>query len=155
MSHLILILAIFLLQDIPFKPKEEFEIMLDYNFRPRPLADNNTVHLDETPRGFRQRTSEGVLPYLVLHVKPLALPGEKMRIKISSNRDGKVTMKRAIVNSQIELDLGFTDDMKDRVTSHEYTLVFLSSDKEPIDKIVISIAEDGSFLVNGEMRGKF
>lgn len=155
MIHPLLIFAFLFVQEIPLKPTDEFEIKLDYNFRPRPVADNNTVHLGETPREFSRRTNQGVLPYLVLYVKPLVLREEKMRIRISANADGKLTMRKAILNSDIELDLGFTDDMKDRVTSHEYTLTFLSEDKEPIDRIVISVAEDGSFLVNGELRGKF
>ncbi|HEX8037651.1 MAG TPA: hypothetical protein VF490_00810 [Chryseosolibacter sp.] len=155
MMPFLLIFPFFFVQDIPLKPTHEFEIRLDYNFRPRPVADNNTVHLGETSREFSRRTSQGVLPYLVLYVKPLALREEKMRIRISSNDGGKLTMRKAILNSEVELDLGFTDDMKDRVTSHEYTLTFLSEDKEPVDKIVISVAEDGSFLVNGELRGKF
>lgn len=155
MIHSLLICAFLFAQDIPLKSADEFEVRLDYNFRPRPVADNNTVHLGDPPRGFGRRTNQGVLPYLVLYVKPLVLPEEKMRIRISSNEGGRFAMKKAILNSEIELDLGFTDDMKDRVTAHEYTLTFLSDDKEPIDKIVISVAEDGSFLVNGELRGKF
>ena len=155
MHHLLLILALFIVQDIPLKPADEFNIKLDYNFRSRPAADYNTVVLGETPRGYKQRTSEGVLPYLILHVTPLKLPSEKMRVRVSNNRDDRALQKKIEVNSDIELDLGFTDDMKDRVTPHEYALTFLDGEKAPVDKIVINIAEDGSFFVNGEKRGKF
>ena len=155
MNHLLLILALFTVQDVPLKPSEEFDIKLDYNFRSRPAADYNTVVLGETPRGYKQRTSEGVLPYLILHVRPLKLPLEKMRVRVSNNRDDKALQRKVAVNTDIELDLGFTDDMKDRVTPHEYVLTFLDEEKAPVDKIVINIAEDGSFFVNGERRGKF
>lgn len=155
MNHLLLILVLFIIQDIPLKPADEFDIKLDYNFRSRPVADYNTVVLGETPRGYKQRTSEGVLPYLILHIKPLKLPTEKMRVRVSNNRDERALQKKVEINSDIELDLGFTDDMKDRVTPHEYSLTFMDDKKLPVDKIVINIAEDGSFFVNGEKRGKF
>jgi hypothetical protein len=78
-----------------------------------------------------------------------------MRVRVSNNRDDKALQRKVSVNDDIELDLGFTDDMKDRVTPHEYVLTFLDEAKAPVDKIMINIAEDGSFFVNGERRGKF
>ena len=78
-----------------------------------------------------------------------------MRVRISTNRGDRPVLKKVAVNSLIELDLGFTDDMIDRVTSHEYTLTFFGADKTIVDRIVISIREDGSFLVNNEKRGRF
>jgi hypothetical protein len=55
----------------------------------------------------------------------------------------------------LALDMGFTDDMIDRVHAHEYTLTFIDANKLPVNRIVINVAEDGSFFVNGEKRGKF
>jgi len=50
--------------------------------------------------------------------------------------------------------MGYTDDIKGRVTEHEYTVYFLSKDKKPVSRIVIYFQEDGTFLVNGEKRGR-
>lgn len=154
MNYLVFIIAFVFLQEVPFKPKEEFEIKLDYNFKPRPTADHNTVNLTDPQKAF-QKANTGVLPYLALEIKLLSMREEKMRMRISTNRGDRPVLKKVGVNSLIELDLGFTDDMIDRVTSHEYTLTFFDADKTSVDRIVISIGEDGSFLVNNEKRGKF
>ncbi|HET9486931.1 MAG TPA: hypothetical protein VFO54_05835, partial [Chryseosolibacter sp.] len=67
----------------------------------------------------------------------------------------KPAFKKIDLNSILVMDLGFTDDMKDRVTPHEYTLTFVSEEKVPLEVILIKVDEDGSFFVNGEKRGKF
>jgi hypothetical protein len=155
MKCLVGILAFIFLQDIPFKAKEEFEVKLNYDFKQRPAAEFNTVHLGESAKEYQQRVTSSVLPYLVLNITPLALREEKMRVRIATNLQDKTTTKKVSVRSGITLDLGFTDDMKDRVTAHEYTLTFITSDKSAVDKIVIRVEEDGSFYVNDEKRGKF
>lgn len=153
MSQLLLILAFIYFQDIPLKPKEEFEIKLDYQFKQRPTADPNTVNLGESSKV--QRTSSGVLPYLILNIKLLSLPDEKSRVSITTNMNERPTTKKVSLNSLLALDMGFTDDMIDRVHAHEYTLTFLDASKMPVNRILINVAEDGSFFVNGEKRGKF
>ena len=154
MNYLVFFVAFVFLQEVPLKPKEEFEIKLDYSFKPRPTTDHNTVNLDDPQKAF-QKANTGVLPYLALEIKLLSLREEKMRMRISTNRGDRPVFKKVSVNSLIQLDLGFTDDMIDRVTSHEYTLTFFGADKTGVDRIVIAIGEDGSFVVNNEKRGKF
>ena len=155
MNHLIFIIALFNYQDIPFKPSEEFEIKLDYQFKQRPFTDHNTVNLSESQKEHNRKASTGVLPYLVLNVKLLKLPGDKSRMRITTNRNDRPILKKVSLNTVISLDLGFTVDMIDRVKAHEYTLTIFDDDKNPIDRILISVGEDGSFFVNGELRGKF
>lgn len=155
MGYTAFLVAIFLLQGIPLKPTDEFEIKLDYDFRPRPLSPYNTVRLEELSGERTRGSGSSVLPYLILYIKPLRLKEEKMRVRITTGNGDKIFQKRVSVDSSLELDLGFTDDIKDRVTPHQYILTFIDSDKKPVDKIVISIGEDGSFLVNGEKRGSF
>ncbi len=152
MNCCLFILILSSLQALPFKPSTEFEIKIDYQFKSRPAPDHNTVHLGATKRTV-QSTSSGVLPYLVLHIDFLALPEEKSRMQVSTNLDGRGSTKRVSINSTYDLDLGFTADMIDRVSAHEYTLTFLDADKNPVDRILISVSEDGTFFVNGEMRG--
>jgi hypothetical protein len=55
----------------------------------------------------------------------------------------------------VQLEVGFTDDVKDRVTPHHYFLTLVSPKKTETSKIEILIEEDGTFFVNGEKRGKF
>lgn len=152
MKLFLLILAFAFTQDIPFKPTEEFEAKLDYQFKPRPQGDPNTVRLGDAPRAQR---AGSVLPYLVLNIRMLQLPQDKMKVGITTNLNDRPVWRKVSLDAVLELDMGFTDDMIDRVTAHEYTVTFVDNDKAPIDRILINVAEDGSFFVNGEKRGKF
>lgn len=150
----IFIVACGFLQDtIPLKPNEEFEVRLDYQFKPRPASGAHTIYPGN--QQVTRSASTDVLPYLVLEIKMLAVPVGKARVAISNNMDSRSAYKRVAINSMLQLDLGFTDDMIDRVKPHEYTVTFLDDEKEPVNRIVISIGEDGSFFVNGEKRGMF
>ncbi len=151
----ILAVAFLIAQDtIPLKPKEEFEVKLDYQLKNRPPVERNTVELGVQPRSHGRSTSS-VLPYLVLEVKMLALPEAKTRVAITNNASNRPVYKRVTLNSVLELDMGFTADMIDRVKPHEYTITFTDADRNPVNRIVISIDQDGSFFVNGEKRGRF
>lgn len=146
----------FLLQDLPLKPKEEFDIKLNYQFKQRPANNqSNTVNLDESRKDYERRTSTDLLPYLVLNIKMVKLGSEEVRVRITNNHEKKSYVKKLEEGQVVPLDLGFTDDVKDRVSPHEYILTFQSPKKSDISKIVIHIDEDGSFFVNGEKRGKF
>lgn len=155
MNYFIFIVVFNFLQEVPFKPNEEFEVKLDYEFRQRPAPDPNTVNLADSPKSFSSRSNTTVLPYLTLQVKVMALKEEKMKMHITTNKSSRPITRKVSVNAEVELDLGYTDDMVDRVTAHEYTLTFITSNKQSIDRILITVAEDGSFLVNGQKRGKF
>lgn len=152
MKFIFVILSVLWLQEIPFKPKDEFDIKLDYQFKQRPQADPNSVNIGET---YERRNAGSVLPYLTLHISVLKLPEAKMRLRVSKNIDDRPINRKVDIQSVIQLDLGFTDDMKDRVTAYEYTISFVSAEKLTVNKILISIDKDGSFFVNGEKRGKF
>ena len=149
-------LLLFLVQEVPFKAKEEFDIKLNYQFKQRPSADHrNTVNLDESRKDYERRTSSDQLPYLILNVKFLKITPEEVRVRITNNRNNRSLTKKLSEGLVIPIDVGFTDDVKDRINAHEYVLTLLSPQKSETSKIVIHIEEDGSFLVNGEKRGKF
>jgi hypothetical protein len=147
--------CLFLAQDLPYKPKEDFEIKLDYQFKQRPVADKNSVHLDETQKERDRRTSASMLPYLIIRINLLNLPEEEVKVRVTSNLHEIVFQKKISKGSSLPLDLGFTDDVKDRVTAHEYQLTFLSPAKKEMSRILLLIEEDGTFIVNGEKRGRF
>lgn len=155
MNYLVFILAFFFAQEIPLKPKGEFEIKLDYQFKSRPAGDHNTVNFAGVTDSKRQKSAGGVLPYLTIQLNVLSLAEERMKMRIATNLNDRPVVKKVSVDSPVVIDLGFTDDMKDRVTAHEYTLTFIGSEKQSVNRIVITVAEDGSFHVNGEKRGKF
>lgn len=146
---LVFLLSILTQTDVSYKPKEEFEIKLDYQFKQRSVS-NTTYSANGDPE-----RSHGVLPYVNLNLKILKAGVGEVRYKVSSNLKNNVGGRKFEVGDTYVIDAGFTADIKDRVTAHEYTILFLSETKEPLSKIFISVAEDGGFYVNGEKRGKF
>jgi hypothetical protein len=143
------------LQEVPVKPKDEFEIKLDYQFKNRPAADLNSVHLDETKQEHDRRVSTAPLPFLTLNIKMLKLSADEVKMRITNNLTARVAVRKVEEGTIVPLQIGFTDDVKDRVTAHQYTLTLLSPKKAETSRIEILIEEDGTFLVNGEKRGKF
>jgi hypothetical protein len=145
----------FFLQDSPFKPKEDFELKLQYEFKQRDQINNSSVKFDETVREHERRTNSALLPFVGFNLKLLKYVPEEVRVKIIDNTGKTALSKKIKQDDVISLTLGFTDDMKDRVTPHEYTVRFFNDDKKELSRIVIRVETDGSFIVNDEKRGKF
>lgn len=155
MKPLWLVFSLILVQDeVPYKPGEEFEIKLNFEFRQRPAQEPYQVNFSETRKDYERRTNTGPLPYLFMNVNLLKTTAEETRVRLVRNKTENAFTRKLEQGMQIKLDLGFTDDIKDRVTAHEYTLLFLSQNKKPLTRIVIYFEEDGTYLVNGEKRGK-
>lgn len=132
----------------PLKPNEEFEVKLDYQLKQKPISDRFSIDYYDTKEA-------GVLPYLILKIKPLKLSDQEVRAKMVDNKRKIVFNKKVALGDELKLDVGYTDDAKERITPHEFNLYFLSADKEEVSRVNIFIGEDGTFLVNGEVRGKF
>ncbi|MEQ8304706.1 MAG: hypothetical protein RIB47_15030 [Cyclobacteriaceae bacterium] len=149
-SFLVLLVATILWQDgLPLKPEADFELKLDYEFRNKPGIDRFEIDYSNT-----QEYSGGTLPYLKVSIKLLQLAEGEEKVKIITNLGNRIYSRKASLDKLIELDLGFTDDLKDRVAPHEYNVIFFNSsgDKSFIN---LFVDDDGAFLVNGEKRGKF
>lgn len=145
------ILSSFLFQnETPYKPTEEFELKLDLQFKQRPMPEGNRVDLEK-----RTLPSSGMnAPYLYLQLRVLKPVFEEVRVKIVKNNNQTMLARKFDPNVVIKMDLGFTDDIKDRASAYHYIVTFLSKEKEPLSKIDIFFEEDGTYLVNGEKRGK-
>ena len=144
------IFLIFLFQDqTPYKANDEFELRLDLQFKQRPKSENK-VELDH-----RTLPNSGMsAPYLYLHLKVLKVVPEEVRIKVVKSDSQVLLARKFDPNVVVKLDLGFTDDIKDRATAHHYLITFLTKEKSELSKIEIFFEEDGTYLVNGEKRGK-
>jgi hypothetical protein len=149
-----LLFSVCLVQEqVPFKPKEQFEIDLDFKFKQRPPRESNVVLLDEASADLG-RNGASLLPYLYLNVKVLKLQGEEIRLRVENGKGENLWNRKTEEGMIARLDLGFTDDIKDRVSSHEYVLYFLNKEKKRISRIVIFFEKDGTYRVNDERRGK-
>jgi hypothetical protein len=151
---LILFISLFIQDTVPYKPSEEFDLKLDFEFRDRADRDPNKIDMDLSPREFQKKNKSGVLPYLYLNLKVLTQQSNEVRVKVIENSRKNVLNKKVDLSTVFKLELGFTDDIKDRVGAYEYTVFFLNEDKEPVSRIVIYFEKDGTYLVNGQNRGK-
>ena len=149
MCAILTLLVAFVQDTVPFKPDDEFELKMDYQFKQR------TVNNREIDFNNLNRTGSGPLPFLSLSLKILKSGEGEARIKIVTNTGEQVVSRKLKEGMVIDFDAGFTADLKDRVGPHEFTVLFLS-DKRKVEqsKIVIHIAEDGTFIVNDVVRGK-
>jgi hypothetical protein len=149
----LLIILIASLQELPYKPKDEFELKLDFQFKQRPAGSKNVIHFAESREEEDRRTSAAILPYLTLQLKLTKIDGEA-RVRVTNNLDQRVISKKISDETVVAIDLGFTDDIKDRITAHEYIITFVSSEKKNLNRIKVFVEEDGTYLVNDEKRGK-
>jgi hypothetical protein len=141
--------------EVPMKPVEEFKLELEYKFKQRPAADNAFIDLLETESERDKRRDTTPLPYLIIHISFQTLTDKEVRIRcIDNNRKTRLT-KKLEKNKAYKVDLGFTEDMKDRITSYEYIFYLMSDDRKDTSTVILRIEEDGTFLVNGIKRGKF
>ncbi|HZB14660.1 MAG TPA: hypothetical protein VE467_16590 [Chryseolinea sp.] len=144
------IISVLLFQDqAPYKANDEFELKLDLQFKQRPKS--------ETKIEFDRRTlpTGGMnAPYLFLNLKVLKAVPEEVRIKVLKNNTQTLLSRKFDPNVVLKLDLGFTDDIKDRVTAYHYLITFSSKEKTVLSRIEIFFETDGTYLVNGEKRGK-
>ncbi|HEX5169386.1 MAG TPA: hypothetical protein VFW11_09440 [Cyclobacteriaceae bacterium] len=147
---LIFLLYVLTFQDnTPYKPNDEFELKMDYQIKQRSPTDSKVLDYSGLAK------STGPLPYLTLDLRILKINDGEDRVRITDNTNATMLNKKLKPGLVLKLDLGYTDDMKDRVTPYEFTVMLLNADnKEAVSQIVILIDEDGNFLVNGEKRGK-
>lgn len=158
MSQALLFLFVFFqVTELEYKPKEEFEVKLNYEFKQRPMTiDHNKVDFTET-RGEREKSggSSTPLPFLTLNLKLLKLPKGEVKMRCVDDNGRALFTKKIAEGDIVKMVLGFTDDLKDRVNSHEYNLYLIDGNKAEVNRIHLFIAEDGTFTINGEKRGKF
>jgi hypothetical protein len=77
----------------------------------------------------------------------------EVKVKVINGRSERVS--RISVANPMKLEIGFIEDVRNGSEGAERVLLFLNDEKKPIRKVVFKIAEDGSYFVNGEKRGKF
>lgn len=150
MKYLAFALVVFFIQDIPYKAKDEFDVKLDYKFKIRPAQERTWAASDNT-----HRSTEALLPYLILDIKVLKVSARELKVRIIDNKNSSSGSRRVTEGTTIPVVIGFTDDAKDRVTAHEYQVIFIDEARKPVSRIHFFIEDNGTFYVNGEKHGKF
>ncbi|MEM6362697.1 MAG: hypothetical protein AAF149_10715 [Bacteroidota bacterium] len=157
LSNIFLLLVLFLFEaqasvqeDVPYEPRDNFGFELDYTFKTRPPPDSEKVYLAEN----RSVRGSQVLPYLKLRFEFSSFDATYFRYKVENHVGSVIKSRKLKFPDSYVLDMGFSDDVKDRVTPHQYTIYFYNKTKEPISKIAIEVAENGDLLLNGEFHGR-
>lgn len=140
--------------DTPFKPSDEFEIKMEMSFKQRPPEGVNTVHFTDSKKDEQRRTSTAPLPYLVLHIKILKINEGETKVKVVNEKNLLVLSKKVSEGLELNLDIGFTDDVKDGINGYRHEVQFVSSEKKAVSRIIIEFDKEGNYFVNGERRGK-
>ena len=95
-----------------------------------------------------------MLPYLLVTVTILNVKPEEVKFKCEAN--AKTVFNRKVgKSSSYIIDMGYIDDIKDGLSPNDFNLFAVSPEKESLNRIHMKIEKDGTFLVNGEKRGKF
>lgn len=136
-------------QDVPFLPLADFEFELDYNFKTKPPPEKDKLLLTEN----RRSTAE-FLPYVRVSFRFNNLPAEAYKIRVVDQGGGMVKSKKVKKLEVLEFDLGFSDDIKDRVKPHAYYIFIEDKSKVNLSKIKIFVDESGDFYLNDELFGK-
>ena len=139
--------------EVPLKANEEFECKLNLSFKSRDSAGQPDVNYVETIAERDKRLSGSPLPYLKLKLTFLVLKPEEVRMQALA-AGSLLRGKKIEVGEEIEIELGFTDDIKDGMIPQEYTVLLLSKDRKSISQITIRFTKEGDYLVNGVKRGR-
>jgi len=136
-------------QDVPFMAHEDFEFELDYKFETKPPPEQNKVNMVEEV----QYTAD-LLPYVRMNFSFPNPPEDAFRVRVLSGRGGIIKSRKMKKIDVLDLDLGFADDIKDRVKPHSFYIYIENKDKERISKIKIFVEESGNFYLNDKLYGK-
>lgn len=147
MKVLALIISFFLLQEVPFKDSDQFDLKLDMQFKNRPVIANQAYPTEHKSDGTP-------LPYIKLNLTVLKILEDESRVRVLDETANTLEVLNLGKKNNVVLDLGFAADIKDRVTSQKYSVNFYSAEKELKRTILIHFENDGSFYVNGEKRGR-
>lgn len=150
-----LIISFNVQSEVPYKPSGEFELKINYIFKERPPIDRQTVEYDKATDEMVRKATSGPLPYLLIQLKVISVTDQELRVRVTDAEGHLVFNRKAAPGTLLKLDWGFADDIKARIVSHQYSVVFIDSDKKPVSRIFMTVQEDGTFIVNEEKRGKF
>ncbi|MBL7872652.1 MAG: hypothetical protein JNM78_13635 [Cyclobacteriaceae bacterium] len=145
----------FFQKQVPYKPSEEFELKIDYIFKERPPIDRQRVEYEQATDEKVRKAISGPMPYLLIELKILAVTDDEVRIRVVNGNGNLVFNRKATSGTVIKLDWGYTEDIKEKITTNEFTVYFNDEKRKSVSKIYLTILEDGIFMVNDEKRGKF
>lgn len=144
---------VFGVQEVPLKANEEFECKLNLSFKTPNGVGQPSANYVESMDERNKRFSGSSLPYLKITLSFLVLTPDEVRIQVTGGGD-ILKNKKIEVGEEVDLELGFTADIKDGILPRDYVVLLLRKDRKPVSKIIINFTEQGDYLVNGVKRGR-
>lgn len=135
--------------EVPLKPSDEFQFKLDYEFRNKPGVEKSEVRVSDASKYLG-----GQLPYVSLRIIPTKLTDKEVKVRVENTRGEKTYNRKASVDTEIVIPMGFTDDLKDHISVYSFDVIFYAK-KNDASRIHLFVEKDGTFLVNGEKQAKF
>jgi hypothetical protein len=154
MKHLLLLAFYFFVQvDIPFKSADEFQVNIDLKFKPRPQKDSR---LNSDFKVSTQSDTNISAPeaFLNVNITQLKVLSDEVKILAFDSKE-KMVVKKKCTPDDIQLEMGFVNDLKSGAAANQVTIYFLSAEKRKLRKIELTILPDGVFQVNGKWHGQF
>lgn len=135
----------------PYKPDSDFEFKFDYSFKERERPEKSDY---EAPDPGKRTVNTGPLPYLKTEIRILKLEAGEVRLKVINHKGTTVISRKASTDFVVKIDWGYSDDVKDQIVSHKYTVLLLNDEKEILSRITLEANTDGTFFVNGQKKGR-
>lgn len=158
------VLPLYQQDEIPYKPAEEFEFELKLEFRPKPTLEEepDIGHILYKMKSDNASVIEAnkvtydptTLPFATMVIKPTKLSAEEDRVRVADNLDNRLYNRKATLDTPIEFEMGFTDDLKDHISPYKFEVIFFTKRKE-VSRIYLYFDGDGNLIINEEIRGKF
>jgi len=135
-------------QDVPFLPTDDFEFKLDYGFETKPPPSQDRKEYDKNVS-----YNGGPLPYVKVNFKFTNLPENAFRVRVFTDKQ-TIKNKKLKKIDNLDIDLGFADDIKDRVEPYTFFIYLENKSKERLSMIKIYVEETGDFYLNDKLYGK-
>jgi len=135
---------------LPYRPEDNYEVRLEYDFKTRPFPERDKIDYYHG-NGFPEAS---VLPYLVVRIHIKGLLPEDHKVRITNNQGNISSSLKTSTEKPIVIDMGFTEDMKEKITPNKYLLTFLGKKRKRLNKITLEVQSDGTFLINDIENGK-
>jgi len=152
-SLFIFLLLVGFQNDLPYKPSDEFQVNVDLSFKPKDSGYSPSTYNQNGERLDRMSTSP--LPFLNVSVTQIKAQSDEAKIVAVDSQGKSLTRKKISPDIVLNFQMGFVDDLKKGAPNREVTIFFVSEEKKNLRRIVISVAPNGVFAVNGKWHGQF
>lgn len=138
-------------QQVPYRAEETYKLELDLKFKTSEPPDFNTVN----PGVLNRNNNIGLQLYVNVKLSILYVLPEDYKLKVINNKKVMVLSKKLKRPDEFVIKLGKAQDMKEGKAPNLYEVLFIGTNKTTQSRITIEIQENGDFLVNNQLFGKF